>query len=97
MKRSKAMRLVLIGSTPLMLAGCGHSHPGNLYRREAPGIDDDIFNPEGTCRPFASRDIPPGGAGDDRSGPAKTLMSALHSTSRGGFGARGHCRPSLAN
>lgn len=44
MKRSKAMRLVLVGSTPLMLAGCGQSHPGYLYRSEASCIAAGVFS-----------------------------------------------------
>lgn len=44
MKRSKTLRLVLIGSTPLMLAGCEPSRPGYLYRDPASCIAAAVFD-----------------------------------------------------
>ncbi|AJE22787.1 DUF1190 domain-containing protein [Azotobacter chroococcum] len=44
MKRSRTLRLVLIGSTPLMLAGCEPSRPGYLYRDPASCIAAAVFD-----------------------------------------------------
>lgn len=49
MKRSRTLRLVLIGSTPLMLAGCEPSRPGYLYRDPASCILAGVFD-RPTCQ-----------------------------------------------
>lgn len=45
MKRSRAIQLVLVGVTPLMLAGCDQPKPGYLYRSVAECIRDGTFTP----------------------------------------------------
>lgn len=44
MKRSRTLRLVLVGSTPLLLAGCEPSRPGYLYRDPASCIAAGVFD-----------------------------------------------------
>lgn len=44
MKRSKAVRLVLVGSTPLMLAGCDQPQTGYVYENVPSCISARIFS-----------------------------------------------------